>query len=201
MTKDYIYINIIFVHYLNTGKIEQSIKKQGYGSLGDFAKAIGIHRNTLHYYLTEKPLIPDKLELILKTLNLPLNDVVLRKKDEDPAAKIAPLIDQMSAVFPGYTWALFGSRASGKNKKYSDWDMGVFFKDLIPVADFRKMLLMKDDLQEDFAYFVDLTDLSRAESWFLKSIADQLCFLTGSREGWSQLLRRIESAKAENQYG
>lgn len=181
-----------YVHYLDAHKIQRSIKEQGYDSLGDFAKVVGIHRNTLHYYLTEKPLLPDKLEAILESLDLSLGDVLCHKKKTDSVSEIAPVIDRLNLAFPGYTWVLFGSRAGEKNKKYSDWDLGVFSKDPIPIAVFQDMLLLKDELEEDFPCFVDLTDLSRAEPWFLKSISGHLCFLTGSRQGWEHLLQRTD---------
>ena len=61
---------------------------------------------------------------------------------------------------------VFGSRASGKNRKYSDVDLGIMAKTAIPT-------IVKFDLEEEFEnsnlpYRVDVVDFSKVSDNFKK---------------------------------
>ncbi len=65
---------------------------------------------------------------------------------------------------------LFGSRASGRSKRYSDFDIAVEGVDM----DVRKERLLKDALDERLGiYMVDLIDIDKVNKEFRKIIMDK----------------------------
>jgi hypothetical protein len=55
-----------------------------------------------------------------------------------------------------YDIFIFGSRVDGKARKFSDYDIGILGKKVLP---FDKMALIKDELEEsDLPYRVDVVD-------------------------------------------
>lgn len=67
-----------------------------------------------------------------------------------------------------YQVFIFGSRAIGKAKKYSDYDVGIFGKKPVP---WHILSIIEEDLEEsDLPYKVDLVDFSLVPKKF-KEIA------------------------------
>lgn len=65
---------------------------------------------------------------------------------------------------------LFGSRASGKGKRYADFDIAVEGVEM----DIRKERLVKDALDEGLGIFtVDLINLDKVDSEFRKLVLDR----------------------------
>lgn len=65
---------------------------------------------------------------------------------------------------------LFGSRASGRSKRYADFDIAVEGVDM----DIRKERLLKDALDERLGiYMVDLIDIDKVDKEFRKIIMDK----------------------------
>ena len=65
-----------------------------------------------------------------------------------------------------YQVFIFGSRAVGKSKKYSDYDVGIFGKKSVPAT---KMVLIEEALEEsDLPYKVDVVDFSLVSADFKK---------------------------------
>ncbi|MDI6802655.1 MAG: nucleotidyltransferase domain-containing protein [Bacteroidota bacterium] len=59
---------------------------------------------------------------------------------------------------------LFGSRASGQNKKHSDFDIGILGEKSLSIADFYKL---KDALDElPTLYTIDLVDFNKVSKSF-----------------------------------
>lgn len=70
---------------------------------------------------------------------------------------------------------IFGSRATGKNRKYSDVDLGILSKFEIPVT-------TKFDLEEDFdqsnlPYRVDVVDFSKVSDNFKEVAMRNIIYL------------------------
>lgn len=65
-----------------------------------------------------------------------------------------------------YQVFLFGSRATGEARKWSDWDIGIKGKDRLPLL---TMFQIKDDLENsNIPYRVDVVDLNRTSDKFKK---------------------------------
>ena len=113
---------------LDTTRLQQEIHAHGFASLKDFADSVGVHRNTVGNYLSGKTALPDGLARILEALDLEPSEVlslsVLRR--HVPGLAVAGLIGSLHAAAHDAALVLFGSRAQGTAKRYSDYDIGVF---------------------------------------------------------------------------
>lgn len=157
------------MYIIDTARFHEALKAKGYGSLGEFARDLGIHRNTVHYYLAERPVFPDKLDQMLHALELSPDKVLIEKRGVSffPHDAIASLIDELHATFPDVTLILFGSRVQGRAYKYSDWDIGVYRREGLSHQQYRRISQFTDELAEDLPFFVDVVNLNRADqaSW------------------------------------
>ena len=75
--------------------------------------------------------------------------------------------------------------------KYSDFDIGVFKNGKLPFELFQRIVLAKNEIEEDLPFFVDLVDINRADIDFLRRISKSWIFLTGKQGDWIELQRRI----------
>lgn len=182
------------MHILNSSVFRQSLREKGYHSIEALARALKIHRNTIHYYLSGHGVFPTHLEKILEVLELsPAEILVQKKENNDPSSLdfISSVIDQLHTEFPHVTFVLFGSRVRGKSHRYSDWDIGVFSKDGLPHPLYRKMLRRKGELTEDLPFLIDLINLNRADFSFLQKASQGWKFLTGRLSDWCDLQKKV----------
>lgn len=180
------------MYIIDEKKFYEALKKRGYRTIGDLAKTLGIHRNTIHYYLSGHGVFPEKLEQLLNALDLKPQDALIRREEvsQAPLQKIVPVVDQLQSEFPDMTFVLFGSRAEGRAKKYSDWDIGVYAAGGLPHDRYLRIAQRADDLTEYFPYFVEVVNLSRADEHFLKRIAQHWMYLGGKFRGWVELQQK-----------
>lgn len=177
------------MYILDTKRFEEAMQRQGFASIGELARSLNIHRNTIHYYLSGHGVFPDKLEKLLARLSLQPADVLVQKKarDANSLSPIAPLIDQLQPQFPDAAFVLFGSRARNTARHYSDWDIGVYNQGGISHDQYRQMRRIKEDWEEHSPYMVDVTNLNRADEEFLKSASRGWIFLGGNLGSWLAL--------------
>ena len=109
------------------------------------------------------------------------------KSKQSHAQEIASLIDQLQYSFPSYCYTLFGSRARGTDKKYSDFDIGIYCKDKIDFAAYSKLLNLVGDWNENELSTVQLVNLNEADPDFLNEIRKDLIFLSGNYGSWIKL--------------
>lgn len=180
------------MHILDKTVFKKTLQKSGFRSIEELAKKIGVHRNTIHYFLSGHRVIPVSVEKIMKTLNIKIQDILIDQKDDsvDDLEQIAELIDKLHAEFPFVTFVLFGSRARGDAKKYSDWDIGIFASDDIDHDTYRKIVMRRDELIDDLPFFVDIVNLCRADSYFLREASRRWQLLSGKLSAWMELQRK-----------
>lgn len=173
------------------------MRRQGFASIGALAKALGIHRNTIHHYLSGHGVFPDKLEKLFNRLSLNPADVLVKKeqKTTNPLSPIASLVDRLQILFPEVAFILFGSRARNTARTYSDWDIGVYGQNGISHEHYRTMRREKEDWEEQSPYMVDVTNLNRADGEFLKSVSRGWIFLGGNLGSWLALNQRVANEK------
>lgn len=70
---------------------------------------------------------------------------------------------------------IFGSRATGKNRKYSDVDLGILSKSEIPVT--TKFDLEEEFDQSDLPYRVDIVDFSKVSDKFKEVAMRNIIYL------------------------
>lgn len=177
---------------IDSDKFYKALQEKGYPTLGALAKELKIHRNTIHYYLCGRSVFPEKLNKILVALELEPEEILLKK--ESPRLlclePIAETVDQLKKEFPKLTFILFGSRAKATAHKYADWDLGVFSQKGIPHEIYRKVKRHLESIAEGSPFFMDLTNLNRADAEFLKNISRNWIFLGGMLKDWLALNKK-----------
>lgn len=181
------------MHIIDQKAFKKALKEKGYRSIGAFAKALGIHRNTVHHYLSGNGVFPENLEKMFSALSLKPWDVIVEKKDEKvhELEPIAPFIDRLHREFPDVTFVLFGSRVQGRAHRYSDWDIGVYSRKSMTHEQYRKIAMRADDLSEDMPYMVEVVNLNRADAEFLRNASHGWLFLAGNVSDWVELERKV----------
>lgn len=180
------------MYILDSKRFHRVLKESGFRSIGKLAKSLGVHRNTIHYYLSGRGVFPEGLEKIIQALNLKPHDILIDEKGEffDTLENIAPIIDRLQQEFPAVTFILFGSRSRGSPHKYSDWDIGVFSGSGLPHKIYRQIVRRKNDLAEDLPFFVEIVNFNRADSYFLHEASKDWKFLAGRLNDWIALQRK-----------
>ena len=88
---------------------------------------------------------------------------VLKKKEQEIRDIIFQFLNPKE-----YQVFIFGSRASNKARRYSDYDIGIWSKNKKPLSS-RVKILIEDALEEsDLPYKVDIVDFSLVSSGFRK---------------------------------
>lgn len=181
------------MYIINETVFYSALKKKGYKTVGELAKSLGIHRNTIHHYLSGHGVFPEAFEKIVEILDLDANEVLIKKEEKNivPYEPIVKLIDRLCLESPDVTFVLFGSRSKGNAKKYSDWDVGVYKAGGLSHDLYRKIVRKKNDLADDLPFFVDVVNLNNADSYFIDEAAKSWIFLTGSLRGFLELQRKV----------
>lgn len=171
----------------------EGLKKQllaaGYPSIVEFAKATGLHRNTVQKLLQGGSVFSQALQKIADRLQLDpvsLLQPVLGEASAIPhVEELAPLVQQLLHREPQVAVILFGSRASGRARTYSDWDLGLTrFPKPLGGIEFLRLKRWMDEVGERLVRTVDVVNLDQAPDWFLGNTAAQLRYLAGHREAW-----------------
>jgi len=168
----------------------QALKKSGFRSITELSDFIGVHRNTIQYFLSGKNVLPESVDKVLEVLELSPKDAFTKKKPfkKDGGKKqIAFLVDMLHEKFPDITFILIGSRAKNKSRKYSDWDIGCYSKKGVSHSIYRKMLILIHAQVESLAFYIDLVNLNNAPLSFLKEVSKGWKFLSGKQMDWITL--------------
>lgn len=184
------------MHVLDAAQVARRMSAKGIESLSALADLLGLHRNTLHYYLGGRPVFSAALDRIFTALDLDPAVAVVKKVSSlavgDNGA-IAPLVDQLHDAFPEAAYILFGSRAKGSARRYSDWDVGVFHRDGLGRDTFRKLVRIKSDWEENSPFFTDLVNLNGVDRKFLEKIIGTAHFLAGRQQDWLALIKQARA--------
>lgn len=187
----------MLVHIIDPKRFEEAMRQQGFASIGALAKDLGIHRNTIHHYLSGHGVFPAMLEKLFSRLSLHPADVLIQKKQQvgNPLSPIASLVDRLQCRFPEVAFVLFGSRARNTARPYSDWDLGVYCRDGISHEHYRAMRSEKEDWEEQSPYMIDVTNLNLADEDFLRSASRGWIFLGGNLGSWLALNQKVAYEK------
>ena len=177
---------------LDTERLQRQIHARGFATVKDFADSVGVHRNTVGNYLSGKTALPNALARILAELDLAPADVLSlsMRRRQVPGLVLADLIEALQAAAPGVAVVLFGSRARGTAKRYSDYDVGVFSPDVLEFPTFSRLLDLASAWNEESLVTAQLVDLTHADVSFLSGLAQDLVLLAGSHAAWCGLLRK-----------
>ncbi|HBE04840.1 MAG: hypothetical protein A2096_15555 [Spirochaetes bacterium GWF1_41_5] len=182
---------------IDINKFKTIIKTKGYNSIKELAAELDIHKNTVSRFLSGNPVFSKSFEKILSALYINPVDILVNKTDKKNIVinrKIAAYVDQMNTQFPSVTFILFGSRARRSNKKYSDWDIGIYSAKKITHAEYLKIRMFSRTLEDKLPYSMDIVNLKNADNDFLKNISKSWMFLAGRQIDW--ILLQDEAANA-----
>jgi predicted nucleotidyltransferase len=181
---------------LNVDKIRARMAELNIPSIEHLARRIHVHRNSLGRYFCGAPVLPGSISRMLEDLSLDSAAALrsTRERTEVDSEPIAPLIDRLTEKLPKAAYALFGSRASHRARKYSDFDIGVFSIEELSLETYLALIDEKEAFEESSPYFVDLVNLNRADAEFLRNIKADMRFLGGRHSDWVGLLKRISAA-------
>lgn len=181
------------MHIVDSKIFKQALHKKGYRSIGELAKSLNIHRNTIHYYLSGHGVFPANFEKIITALDIKPRDILIEdKKDTSvPLEQIAPIVDQLSQKFPNVCFILFGSRSKKTAQKFSDWDIGVYSSEGLPHNAYRQIVRLTNDLVENLPICVDIVNLNQADDYFLQKASKYWIFLSGKLNAWVNLQKKV----------
>lgn len=174
---------------LDKAALEKCLKKKRLSSFVDLARVTGLHRNTINHYLRGNSVFQQGYEKICHSLGVSPLELIKTEQTNYQLQEIAPLIDKLHEKFPQMTFVLFGSRAKGLEKKFSDWDIGFYSSMPISHRQHLDMLKCKSEWLETSGLLVDvdLVNLNRADPDFLKACQNDFVFLTGKLGDWQKL--------------
>ena len=176
---------------LDGARLRREIRARGFSCVKDFADAVGVHRNTVGSYLSGRTALPGALARILKALDLAPAEVLAlsRRRKQVPGLAVADLVETLRAALPEAAFVLFGSRARGTAKRYSDYDIGVYRIDPLEFVEFSRLLDLVSAWNEEALVMAQLADLTKADEWFLGELAADFVLLAGSQAAWCALLQ------------
>ena len=178
--------------FLDGTRLRREIRARGFSGVADFADSVGVHRNTVGSYLSGKTVLPSALARILQALDLEPDEVLslFRRRKQVPGLPVADLVETLHVALPEAAFVLFGSRARGAAKRYSDYDIGVYRIDPLEFAVFSRLLDAVGTWNDESLLMAQLVDLTNADALFLSGVADDLVLLAGSHAAWCALLRK-----------
>lgn len=179
------------MHQLNMQAIRTAVKKLGFGGVKPFLGHLGLHRNALDRFSRGAGVLPESIERVLSALSLPIHEAVVPQPGTlGFAEEIMPLVEQIHRGHPTTSIFLFGSRAKGRARKFSDYDLGVYAKDGVPLTDFLHILEETEAFEEKASQRIDCVNLSSATPEFLREIAPDLTLLAGYERDRVEIKRK-----------
>lgn len=157
---------------------------------------------TLHHYQEGNGPLSEAYYRLCDSLNidpLELLTSVSSQNQNLALEEILPLIKKMAAKYPQVAFGLFGSRAKGTAKKFSDWDIGITGGSC--VLNSQQYVKIKNeimDLAEDLPRSVDVISLDAAPLWFWEEMDYSPIFLAGDEKSWQYFLGVLYGIKKKS---
>jgi predicted nucleotidyltransferase len=176
---------------LDTDSLSEAIRQSGFRSLSDIAQHLGYHRNTLGHFARGESVFPKSLHSLFNFLGIDGRRHIRMLENTQPDDTIVKIVDEIIAATPHCCIVLFGSRARGNYRPYSDYDLGIFSASALNHEHYLDMIDIVENVSEDFAFKVQLVNLCKAEKYFLKQIGLDLKFLGGRMSDWIKLKEKV----------
>ena len=182
---------------LNKDQLTAALKKAGHPSVYEFIKTKGFNRRTFYNYLHGQggPIAEPFYDLCEK-LNVDPLALLGPRSGQEQQDRIHNLASIIVKRDPRLAVGLFGSRAKGKPKTNSDWDIGIT-KGIagLTTNEYLRFKVKVGDLVEDWPQSVDVINLDQAPAWFFKEMDYEPIFLTGNEQSWNFFLGVLNGAK------
>lgn len=177
------------MYVLNVDTLRTAVRKRGFRGIKPFLKHLGLHRNTLDRFVKGASVLPSSIEQVLSALNISIEDALVQSS-QNPADPVMSLAEEIHRKYPKTSLFLFGSRARGGGRKHSDFDIGVYSREGLPLKDFLHILEDKELFEEESPWRVDCVNLTNASDDFVASIAPDMKLLAGYDRDRVELLKR-----------
>lgn len=167
---------------LNMTVLERQLKAKGFSSVSALASQKAIHRNTLKAYIAgEKSPIAAAITRLAEALGVEPLELIATDSRQ---ARLLLAIEQAARVFllasPSRALLMFGSRARGSAREFSDLDLGVTGgAEPISTSEFLQLKRNLDEVIEEAPLCVDVLNLDLAPEDFLLKISQDLRFVAG----------------------
>ena len=187
-------------YVLDRRAVTERMNALGFPSASRFAARIGVHRNTILGYFRGKPIFASAFLKIARALGRDPLELIVPAGDMPALAEhfdeIRPIIAALLRRNPGIAVVLLGSRAKGRAKAFSDWDLGLT-RPAAPIRgdEFLALRRVAADLAEDLVRNVDVVNLDAAPDWFWEGLNYEPVFLDGDRESFSFLKGMLHGIK------
>lgn len=186
-------------YHIDPAKLREAVAQKGYAHVTEFAKLHGFNRATINNYLKGQGgpfseayyIICDALQIDPLSILSPLPAKPIVGVDE-----IMPMVKKLCSFDKDIAIGLLGSRAKGKNRKYSDWDICVTRgPNLLAGEEFLRLKRSVDDEVDRLPREVDIVNLDAAPEWFLTGIDYEPVFLAGNSNTWSYFMGVLYGTK------
>jgi len=179
-------------------KFQRAMERAGFQSVQQLALRLGIHRNTIQHFLSGASVFPNSITKILDLLRVEPNEIIGRSQREYGIETVKDLVDAMLDMKNDMCVVLFGSRARGTQKRFSDFDLGVYAKNGIDHQQYLSLLACKEERSENLPVFVDLVNLNRADKNFMAGIVAEMCFIGGRLSDWLTLKGGVDGQEVRS---
>lgn len=185
-------------YHVDSAKLKQLIACRGYAHLTEFAKAHGFNRATLHHYLKGQggPLAESYYAICEALQADPIALLSpIAEGGVDGVSEIMPVVKALCAADAAIAVGLLGSRSKGKQRRYSDWDLGIT-RGRRPLGgvEFLRLKRTVDGAVDALPRDVDFIHLDAAPEWFLRGIDGEPIFLAGDSHAWAYFLGVLHGA-------
>ena len=174
------------MYALNVDYIKQVAKSKGYKGLKPLLEQLGLHRNTLDRYMRNSQILPKSIEKVFNALDIPIEKGLYKSISQDDLP-IDELVHEIHLLYPNISIFLFGSRAKGTARKYSDYDLGLYSNHEISFSDFLKIVELKERFEENSPVRVDCVNLTIADKNFITGIFPHIRMLVGFEKDFNNL--------------
>ena len=185
---------------LNLEKIKSLMDKSSIASFTELAERASIHRNTIYPILRgERSPFTDSFLSLCQALGAEPTELLNTSETTYEQTLISSLRNTYAAfreAHPTLAFFLFGSRASGSAKKFSDFDVGVTGgKNVLSANGFLTLQEFLLQELEDFPCKVDILHFDSAPSVFLKGFYGNIIHLVGDSESTAYIEGKINGIK------
>ena len=192
-------------YIVDKARLKKLMDQKEIHSFRKLSRLSGVSWKTLNDYTSgRKSPLTSRWEAIAMALNVDPLSLLRSENDRGGHFDVATLeslrkiLSAKLIEYPSVTAILFGSRASGQARPFSDWDIGftMGFHAHFSHDDFVDLRLALSDYLEDFPYVVDLVNLDHAPTWMLDSIAsEEISYVCGDRSGYYYLLGQLNGIR------
>ncbi len=189
-------------YHLDAEKLKRLVLSHGYAHLTEFAKAHGFNRVTLNHFMKGQGPFSEAYYAICDALDADPVSLLSQEYESkiERISEIMPVARKLAIFDKEIAVGLLGSRAEGRGRKYSDWDLGIT-RGRRPLGgvEFFRVKRSVEELVDELPRNVDFVNLDAAPEWFLRGIVYEPVFLAGDPNAWAFFLGVLHGTKKRKQ--